>query len=87
VAKVIDMKALAVRGAAARISELRGEISSLLAAFPGLRRNEAGPVGGNSEAPVSRQRRRSRMSAAQRRAVSARMKAYWAQRRRQKDKR
>ena len=83
-AKAIDMRDLAFRGAAARLSELRGEIASLLAAFPSLRRGNAGAAARNSGAVAGRRRKRSRMSAAQRRAVSVRMKAYWASRRKQK---
>jgi hypothetical protein len=81
-AKKIDMKALALRGAADRIAELRGEIASIVAAFPSLRAGGASRANGPA-APSGRRRRRE-MSAAQRKAVSTRMRAYWAQRRKQK---
>jgi hypothetical protein len=83
-ARSIDMKALALRGAAVRLSELRTEVASLLAAFPSLRGGEASAERSDGEAPIRRRRRRSRMSAGQRKAVSIRMKAYWAKRRKQK---
>ena len=40
-----------------------------------------GPVASTARASVGRRRRRRKMSAAQKRAVSARMKKYWAARR------
>lgn len=73
--------------AAVRLSELNQERAALLQLFPGL--SEAPRV---STTPDTRRRsrgpadrRRSNMSAAARRAVSKRMKQYWAERRKQKD--
>lgn len=75
-----DLKELARRGAEARVAELETELAAIRRAFPGLRagrgaRAEASDTGG------PRRRGRRRMTAAQRKAVSARMKKYWAGRR------
>ena len=86
----IELNRLAELGARARLSELERERASLLQLFPSLRRSviqglhvEAVEVSGT---PGRRRRRRSHMSAEARRAVSARMKAYWANRRAAKAK-
>ena len=78
------------RGAEARWSELQAEAAALLKAFPDLalisktaRRTLATSARGVADT-VEPKPKRSKMSAAQRRAVSARMKKYWAQRRRAK---
>jgi hypothetical protein len=83
VAKQLDMKALAERGAAVRISELQAEIDAIVATFPGLRSNSRGN-GAVQRADDAPRRRRRTMTAAQRKAVSARMKSYLAQRRKAK---
>jgi hypothetical protein len=74
-----DLKAYARRGAEARIAELTGELNDIYKAFPDLRSGGASasqvPGGG------SRGRKRRGMTAAQKAAVSKRMKAYWAKRR------
>jgi hypothetical protein len=83
----LDIKYLARRGAIARLAELQAEQAALLKAFPDLR--GAGRAGvaytddGTTVLPGRRgpRRRRGGMSAGQRKAVSVRMKAYWAQRR------
>jgi len=83
---------LAKRGAEARIRELAQETKNLIGLFPHLRDSFD-----KDELPVSfilatgarrarkrkpqRPQRRRRMSAAARKAVSARMKKYWAARR------
>jgi len=80
---------LARRGAALRLRELANELDILFSAFPDLR-----DAFDSDELPVSfimrRDARRARakavtrqrpMSAAARRAVSRRMKKYWAERR------
>jgi hypothetical protein len=84
----IDLRALAARGAAVRVAELRAELGALFKAFPTLRK-------GNLDDPLTRHRlantddgttlllgrkRRKPMTAAQKRAVGIRMKAYWAKR-------
>jgi len=80
-----ELERLARLGAAARLEELRREEAAIRAAFPDLVR----PKGGSSAVPVSaalKRRRRSRMSAAARKAVSERMTRYWAERRKAKAK-
>jgi hypothetical protein len=77
-----EMHRLARVGAQARLVELERERALILRAFPGL---EAGLPGGFPETnPSSRPRRRRGMSAAQRKAVSLRMRKYWAARRKEK---
>jgi len=93
VANKIDMKDLAARGAAVRIAELEAEIASIRVAFPRLRgtsgagtsrgrrgrsRGAASPTANDEGKP---RRRRRAMSAQERKAVSLRMKKYWAARR------
>jgi hypothetical protein len=88
----VDLKALAARGAAARVAELQAELSSLYKAFPGLRKGNiddpftrrriiANTEDGTTILPGRSRRRRKPMSAAQKADVSKRMKAYWAKRR------
>jgi hypothetical protein len=76
-----ELVRLARVGAAARLTELERERAVLLRAFPELRR--AIDQRGGDGAPAARapKRRRSGMSAAARKAVSVRMKKYWAERR------
>jgi hypothetical protein len=74
-----QLRRLARLGALARLEELRREEAAIRAAFPDLfggRRSTAVPRAG-------RRRRRS-MSAANRKAVSERMRKYWAERRKAK---
>jgi hypothetical protein len=94
-----DLHRLARMGAAARLDQLEREIAALRRAFPGLK-PPAPPVPvlpagaapaeagarGNASAAVSRRRRRKPMSAAERKAVSERMKRYWDARRKAADK-
>ena len=88
-----DINSYARRGAQIRISELTDELESIYTAFPDLRAGRRGgrrpqnAVGttGTGGATAGRRRRRG-MSAAQRKAVSARMKRYWADRRKGKEK-
>lgn len=79
-----DLKEYARRGAATRAAELQAELAEIYRAFPDLRAR-AGRRAGAGSAPAAtggaRRKRRSRMSAEQRKAVSARMKKYWAERR------
>ena len=81
-----DLKQYARRGAEARVSELTAELDSIFSAFPDLRRGRGrGRVavsgGIASDGAPRRRRRRKPMSASQKRAVSIRMKKYWADRR------
>jgi hypothetical protein len=73
-----NRKELERLGAQARLAELQSEIAAIRRAFPGLGR------GRQPAAKAAPRRRRSRMSAANRRAVSIRMKKYWAERRKAK---
>jgi hypothetical protein len=66
---------LARLGAEARLRALEDERAQILRTFPGLR------AGGAQVASVTPVRRRRQMSAAERKSVSARMKKYWAERR------
>jgi hypothetical protein len=75
------LQQLARLGAKARLAELRSEEAAIRRAFPdlfgrGRQSSEGGAVRGR--------RRRRGMSAAARKAVSARMKKYWAARRKAK---
>jgi len=77
-----DLKKLARLGAAARLAELRMEEAAIRSAFPDLfRKPPASPASG-----LAKRRRRGRMSAAARKAVSERMTRYWAERRKAKAK-
>ena len=76
----LNRKELERLGAQARLDQLQSEIAAIRRAFPGLGRGR--PPAAAGEAPG--RRRRSRMSAAARRAVSVRMKKYWAARRKAK---
>ena len=72
-----QLRRLARLGAQARLEELRAEEAAIRQAFPDVAGGPAVPGGGP-------RRRRSRMSAAARKAVSERMKKYWADRRKAK---
>jgi hypothetical protein len=82
-----ELYRLARLGAEARLRTLEEERRQILRNFPGLR----GGGGSGQEAPVASaaparaSRRRRQMSAAERKAVSARMKKYWAERRKAKE--
>lgn len=91
-----ELQRLARLGAQRRLEELRREEASILAAFPDLDRAPRARAGGRRvEAAASsdtgaasgraRKGRRRRMSAAERKAVSERMKKYWAARRKSKE--
>ena len=83
-----DLKEYARRGAQARIAELSAELAEIYRAFPDLRgaripRPAAGDAG--TAAPRGRKTRKRRpMNAAQRKAVSERMRRYWAVRKKAK---
>ena len=76
---------LARKGAEHRYQELKAEIAALVKDFPHVAKTAAVTVGraaGTAEARIKRDVRRGRtMSAAARKAVSLRMKKYWAARR------
>ena len=71
----VELKRLARLGAQARLDELRREEAAIRKTFPDL---FSGRKGGSASASGGR---RSGMSAAARKAVSLRMKKYWAARR------
>jgi hypothetical protein len=81
---VVEIRRLAAVGARARLTELKSEVAYLTKMFP-----ELSPLGTGT--PVGRARkgakpgRKTPMSAAERKAVSRRMKKYWAARRANKN--
>ena len=79
-----QLRELARLGAAARVQELRQEEAAIRAMFPDLFSGgrPARDADENGAAPATtRRRRRQRMSPAARKAVSERMRRYWAERR------
>jgi hypothetical protein len=78
---------LARKGAGHRLEELKAEIASLVKTFPHLagRGPQRIDLSAEPAATVDRIRRKRRMSPAARRAVSLRMKKYWAARRKAKN--
>jgi hypothetical protein len=78
-----ELQRLARLGAQSRLEELRREEAAIRKAFPDLFGGRGRQAAGESAAG-GRRRRRSNMSAAARKAVSDRMKKYWAERRKQK---
>ena len=87
-----QLRRLARLGAMARLQQLRAEESAIRAEFPELfgrgRRPEPGANdaadGGARARKGARKRRRSAMSDEARKAVSLRMRKYWAERRKAK---
>jgi hypothetical protein len=90
------MHRLARLGAQARLEEIHREESAIRKAFPELFNSSTRPVrtaaaaagagAAADTAAVRRRRRRSNMSPAMRKAVSERMKKYWAERRKSSKK-
>lgn len=94
----LDLKSLARLGAEARLKQLDSERAAILVTFPALRAKQRGArramgPGRGSEIGNGRVSARDgsasagtrpRMSAAARKAVSLRMKKYWAERRKAK---
>ena len=79
-----ELRRLARLGAAARLAELDRERAALLRVFPDLRSAARLAQASSTGAGDQPTRRRRHMSAAARRAVSLRMKRYWAARRKEK---
>jgi hypothetical protein len=79
-----QLRRLARLGAIARLEQLRQEEAAIRGEFPELfgRGRQAQPRDG--QMTLGRRRRRRAMSAAARRAVSLRMRRYWAERRKAK---
>ena len=75
-----QMHELARVGAQARLQAIEGERSAILQAFPNLGSTPTGASTNGAAVPRTA-RRRGGMSPSQRKAVSERMKAYWAKRR------
>jgi hypothetical protein len=67
---------LARAGAKVRISELENEIAAIRAAFPGVSVGKAS--GGTRSKKAVLRRRRSKLSAAGRKAIAAAQRARWA---------
>ena len=74
-----NLQELAKVGARARLTEIQDERSALLAMFPELRAGRAPKA--TAAAPPVKGRKRRTMTAAGRKAVGERMKAYWAAKR------
>jgi hypothetical protein len=79
-----EMQRLARLGAQARLEQLERERALILKAFPGLEGGTSSALPGRAADGAVPRRRRRGMSAAQRKAVSARMRKYWAARRKEK---
>src|SRR5512138_339257 len=78
-----DLRAWARIGAHQRLQQLDQERQAILRTFPELRRAAGAPPSTNAAAPGRRRRRRrGPMPAAQKRALSQRMKKIWAERKR-----
>jgi hypothetical protein len=78
-----QLRRLARLGAMARLEQLRQEEAAIRAEFPELfgRGREAAA---RPAAPAANRRKRPRMTAEARKAVSERMRKYWAERRKGK---
>jgi len=81
-----ELYRLARLGAELRLSALDRERSEILRNFPDLARRVRQQASGAQRSAAPRRRGRRRMSAAERKEVSARMKRYWASRRKAKAK-
>jgi len=80
-----QLRRLARLGAIARLEQLKQEEAAIRAEFPELfGRGRRSAVADTAKA--GRRRRRRKMSAAGRKAVSERMRKYWAERRKSKGK-
>jgi hypothetical protein len=75
-----ELYRLARLGAEARLRALEVERAQILRSFPGLKVGATQTARGGAALAVPVRRRR-QMSAAERKSVSARMKKYWAERR------
>ena len=80
-----QLRRLARLGAMARLEQLRQEEAAIRAEFPELFGRGRRPQADAPAAPPARRRRRA-MSAAARKAVSERMRKYWAEQRKAKGK-
>src|SRR5690242_15255133 len=83
-AKSATFQQYAQFGAAARLQEIQAELAEIERAFPGLSRRGPGRprvIQTAASGEATRRRSRKPMTAAQKKAVGIRMKAYWAARR------
>lgn len=80
-----ELERLARLGAQSRLEELRKEEAAIRRAFPDLFGRGRGRKASAAGLVVVRRRRRGNMSPAARKAVSIRMKKYWADRRKAKE--
>ena len=79
-----QLQRLARLGAMARLEQIRQEEADIRAAFPELFGRGRGAKPPDGKATGKRSRKRRTMSAEGRKAVSERMRKYWAERRRGK---
>jgi hypothetical protein len=77
--QTVQIQELARIGAAARLKELAGEIEAIRKAFPDIEKR--GEVPASRAREPRKARKRSGWSDAARKAVSLRMKKYWAAKR------
>ena len=77
-----ELRRLALPGARARLSALQAEVAALLATFPELRGAKGAKASAAEGAPLKRKKpgRKHPMSPAEKKAVSERMRKYWAER-------
>jgi hypothetical protein len=79
-----QLRRLARLGAVARLEQLRAEEAAIRSEFPELFGRGRREEGATAAAAGDRRRRRPKMSAQARKAVSERMRKYWAERRKGK---
>lgn len=77
-----QLREFAKVGAAVRLAQLRLEMRQIYKAFPSLRFQKSdGGNGMNAASPkVTRRRKRRALTAAEKKAISTRMKKLWAER-------
>ena len=82
-----QLRRLARLGAVARLEQLRAEEAAIRGEFPelfGRGRRETGAASTQAKVAAGGRRRRRKMSPQARKAVSERMRKYWAERRKGK---
>ena len=82
-----QLRRLARLGAVARLEQLRAEEEAIRGEFPelfGRGRRQAGAAAPQAATAAAGRRRRKKMSPQARKAVSERMRKYWAERRKGK---
>jgi hypothetical protein len=77
-----QLREFAKVGAAIRLAQLRLEMAQIYKAFPSLRFQKRVDQGGASavSSKVTRRRKRRALTAAEKKAISTRMKKLWAER-------